>query len=76
MPTTVGVEVDGTIVAVKIDRTGPRVALDDQQVETVLRAEPSVVLGLAAGQLTVENAIATGPVRGDATQLAAVFGPS
>ncbi len=77
VPRTVGVEVDGTMVTVHVDQTGPQVALDgDRQVETVLRAEPAVVLGLAAGALTVEQAIAAGVVRGDKNQLAAVFGPS
>jgi len=41
----------------------------------VLRAEPSVVLGLASGILTVEQAISAGDLRGDKQDLAAVFGP-
>jgi DNA-binding HxlR family transcriptional regulator len=78
VPITVAVEVDGsTIVTVHVDQTGARVALDgDRQVETVLSAEPAVVLGLAAGALTVEQAIAAGVVRGDKNQLAAALAPS
>jgi DNA-binding HxlR family transcriptional regulator len=77
VPRTVGVEVDGTMVTVHVDETGPRVALDgDRQLETVLSAEPAVVLGLAAGALTVEQAIAAGVVRGDRNELAALFGPA
>jgi DNA-binding HxlR family transcriptional regulator len=75
VPRTIGVEVDGAIVTVHIDQSGARVALhDDRQVEPILRAEPAVVLGLAAGALTVEQAIAAGAVCGDKNELAAVFG--
>ena len=77
VPTTVGVQVDSTVVTVYVDETGPWVTLDgDRHVETVFRAEPAVVLGLAAGALTVEQAIAAGVVCGDRNQLAAALGPS
>jgi DNA-binding HxlR family transcriptional regulator len=77
VPSTVGVEVDGAIVTVHLDQWGPRVALDaDRQGEPVLRAEPAVVLGLAAGALTVDQAVALGAVVGDRNELAAVFGPA
>ena len=77
LPRTVGVEVESTIVTVHVDQSGARVALgDDRQVATVLRAEPAVVLGLAAGALTVEEAIAAGVVRGDKSQLAGALAPS
>jgi DNA-binding HxlR family transcriptional regulator len=76
-PTTVGVEVDGTTFAVRIDQTGPSVTYVDanQLPDNVFRAEPMVVMGLAAGLLTVEQAISAGDLRGDAHGLAAVFGP-
>ncbi|MEV2220450.1 helix-turn-helix domain-containing protein [Nocardia vinacea] len=77
VPAIVGVEVDGTLVTVHVDRTGPHVALDDDgRPETVLRAEPAVVLGLASGMLTVEQAIAAGDFRGEAKDFATVFGPA
>jgi hypothetical protein len=76
VPATVGVEVDGMTVTVRVDETGTHVALDvDGQPETVLRAEPLVVLGLASGMLTVEQATSAGDLRGDKHDLAAVFGP-
>ena len=76
IPATVGVEVNGTTLAVRVDETGTRVAVDvDGQPETVLRAEPWVVLGLASGMLMVEQAISVGDLRGDKQDLAAVFGP-
>jgi DNA-binding HxlR family transcriptional regulator len=75
VPTTVGVEVDGATVTVRVDRTGTHAALSgDSQPETVLRAEPMVVLGLASGMLTVAQAIAAGNFRGNKRDLAAIFG--
>ena len=71
---TVGLDSAGTIVMVQLDETGPHVVLDpDPPPGTVLRADPDVVLGLAAGALTVEGVIAHGTLRGDPQQLAAVF---
>ena len=76
VPSTVAVEVDGTTLVVRVDETGTHVAHDvDGQTETVLRAEPMVVLGLASGMLTVEQAISAGELHGDKKDLAAVFGP-
>jgi DNA-binding HxlR family transcriptional regulator len=76
VPRTVGVEVDGATVTVRVDETGTHVALHgDEQPETVLRAEPMVVLGLASGMLTVEQAISAGEFRGSKKDLAAVLGP-
>lgn len=75
VPATVGLEVDGTMMTVRLDDTGTHVACGvDGQPETVLRAEPLVVLGLASGMLTVEQAIAAGDLRGDKRDLTAVFG--
>lgn len=73
--TTVGVEADGATVTVRVDRTGTHAVLDvGAQPETVLRAEPMVVLGLASGMLTVEQAISAGEFRGNRQDLAAVLG--
>jgi DNA-binding HxlR family transcriptional regulator len=75
VPANVGVEVDGTTLTVRVDETGTHATLDgDGQPKTVLRAEPMVVLGLASGTLTVEQAISAGDLRGDKQDLAAVFG--
>ncbi len=75
VPAIVGVEVDGTVVTVRVDETGPRVTLDGAgQPETVLRADAAVVLGLAAGLVPVEQAVSAGELRGDEQDLAAVFG--
>lgn len=70
----VGFETAGTVVAVRLDRTGSQVVLDAEAPGTVLRAEPAVVLGLAAGVLDVDTALAMGKLRGSASDLKAVFG--
>jgi DNA-binding HxlR family transcriptional regulator len=76
-PVSVGVEVEGTILTVRVDNAGTRVALNsDGRPETVLGADPMVVLGLASGMLTIEQAIAAGDLRGDRKDLDAVFGPA
>ncbi|QRY44227.1 helix-turn-helix transcriptional regulator [Mycolicibacterium boenickei] len=76
VPATAGIEVDGTTLMVRIDRTGTHVGLPvGEQPETVLRAEPLVILGLASGMLTVEQAIAAGNLSGQQHDLAAVFAP-
>ncbi|MFB8000943.1 winged helix-turn-helix transcriptional regulator [Nocardia sp. NPDC056000] len=73
-PTVVGVEVDGTLVAVRVDATGTHAMLDpDEYPATVFHGEPATVLGLASGQLTVQQAAEIGELRGDTLELAAVF---
>jgi hypothetical protein len=70
----VGLDVADSIIAISVDASGARVTLDpDQNPETVLRAPPQVALGLAAGALTVEQAIEAGTLRGDLRDLTAVF---
>ncbi len=76
VPATVGVEVDDTTLTVRADETGTHATLTrDGQLKTVLRAEPMVVLGLASGMLTVDQAIFAGDLRGDKQDLAEVFDP-
>lgn len=74
-PATIGLETADVTITVRLDGDGPHVSLDPGAVPaTVLRADPEVVLGLAAGALTVDQAIAAGTVSGDPENLVAVFG--
>lgn len=76
-PAAVGLEIDNTTLTVRVDETGTHVALNvDERPATVFRAEPMVVLGLASGMLTVDQAISAGDLRGDQRDLAAVFSPN
>ena len=73
-PVFVGFDTAGTTVAIRLDETGPHVAVGEGPVPpTVLRAEPLVVLGLAAGVLSVEQAVSSGDLRGEAANLAMLF---
>lgn len=65
------------LLTVRVDETGTHVALDvDAKPATVFRAEPMVVLGLASGRPTVDQAISAGDLRGEKQDLAAVLSPS
>lgn len=76
-PTTVGLAVDDTIVTVRVEETGVHVELCRGEVPaTVLRGDPAVVLGLASGMLTVEQAIDGGHLLGQEKDLALAFGRS
>lgn len=73
-PTVIGVEVEGELVAVRVDHTGTHTTLDPaQRPATVFHSGPTTVLGLAAGSITIEQATAMGELRGDEHDLAAVF---
>ena len=73
-PVVIGFETAGTLATVRLDESGAQVVLDDGPTPaTVLSAEPGVVLGLAAGVLTVDQALSRGDLRGSAEELARVF---
>jgi DNA-binding HxlR family transcriptional regulator len=70
----VGIEVPGLFIALRLDGVGPHVTIDpDRRPDTILAAEPEVVLGLAAGALTLDQALAVASVRGDERLLATVL---
>jgi len=73
-PAEIGLDLPGLFVTLRIDKDGPTVTTDpDQRPETVLTAAPEIVLGLAAGALTLEQALPLARVQGDPSVLNAVF---
>ncbi|KAA0024041.1 winged helix-turn-helix transcriptional regulator [Antrihabitans cavernicola] len=75
VPAIAGVAVDDTTVTVRVDESGTHITVDaDSQPDTVLRADPQVVLGMATRLLPIELAIAAGDLEGDKDDLVAVFG--
>lgn len=73
-PIEVAIHTAGVTLTVRLDESGPHVEpAQDPPPETELRASPDVVLGLAAGALSVEQAVARGELRGDPDDLAGVF---
>ncbi|KAA8887146.1 transcriptional regulator [Nocardia colli] len=75
-PVELGIDTDGFRLILRVDEDGPRaVAQTDQQPDTIFTAIPDVVIGLAAGGLTIDQALALGDLRGDRRTLSAVFLP-
>ncbi|RJQ75819.1 transcriptional regulator [Pseudonocardiaceae bacterium YIM PH 21723] len=75
-PVELGIETDGFSMVVRIDEDGPSaVARTDEQPETIFTGSPDIVVGLAAGRLTIDQAITMGNLQGDRDTLSAVFPP-
>jgi DNA-binding HxlR family transcriptional regulator len=73
-PAELGIEVSGLLMSLRIDEGGPRVTVQpDRRPDTILNAAPEVVLGLAAGALTIDQALSAASVHGDRSVLTAVL---
>lgn len=73
-PLTIGVEVDGFLIGLRIDAAGPSaVAEPEERPHTIFTGSPNVVVALAAGALTVDKAIEAGQVTGDPEPLHRAF---
>ncbi len=73
-PVEIGFDVEGVLLALRIDNRGPSADINpDREPETVLTATAEVVVGLVAGALTVEQAIASGRLRGDEAVIRRAF---
>ncbi len=73
-PSELGIEVPGLFLTLRIDEDGPHVTVEpERRPDTILEADPDVVLGLAAGALTVDHALSGATIRGDRRVLAAVL---
>lgn len=74
-PVELGIETDGFLMVLRIDEDGPRAFVPDRDPATVLTAAPDVVVALAAGTISIEQAVDAGEVRGDSNVLRTMFGP-
>lgn len=75
-PVELGIEVDGLFITLRIDQEGPHVTLQpDRHPDTILKAEPEVVLGMAAGAISIDQALSLASVDGDRRVLTTVLGP-
>ncbi|MFE3454899.1 winged helix-turn-helix transcriptional regulator [Nonomuraea sp. NPDC059194] len=69
-----GFEVEGFLIVLHIDEHGPRALVQpDGWPGTILTAAPEIVIGLAAGALTIDQALSAGRLQGDAEVLRRVF---
>jgi hypothetical protein len=61
-------------LTLRIDEEGPHVTVEpDRRPDTILEAGPEAVLGLAAGAITIEQALTGASLRGDRRVLATVL---
>ena len=73
-PAEVGLDLDGLFVTLRVDEDGPHVTANPaQRPDTILTAAPEIILGLAAGALTLDQALQTASVQGDPGVLSTVF---
>lgn len=69
-----GFDVDGLVIILRIDDGGPSAVVDGGHPPgTVLTAEPDVVIGLAAGAVSVDEALFSGTLLGDVDVLRRAF---
>jgi DNA-binding HxlR family transcriptional regulator len=74
-PVELGIDAAGTFITLRIDRDGPHVTIDpDHRPETILEADPALVLGIAAGAIGIDDAGSMATVHGDSRVLATVLG--
>jgi hypothetical protein len=73
---TIGIKVDDELIGLRVTSRGVEVhAHEDEHHDAVVRAEPSVVLELAAGMLTFDKVAALIMVDGDQSAVRAAFDP-
>jgi DNA-binding HxlR family transcriptional regulator len=75
-PLTVGIAVDGQLLQVRTTRLGTEVSPHDgRDLEAVVHADASIILGLAAGVLTLNDTPGLIDIEGDEAAVRAVFNP-
>jgi DNA-binding HxlR family transcriptional regulator len=74
-PVELGIDAAGLFMTLRIDSDGPHVTLEpDERPKTILEAAPEIVLGLAAGAFTIDQAPSRVEIHGDPRILTAVLG--
>ncbi len=68
-----GIETDGFLMALRVDKDGPTAFVPDRDPASVFTAAPEVVVALAAGAISIEQAVAAGEFRGDLNLLRTAF---
>lgn len=75
-PVELGIETDDFLMVLRIDEDGPSAHVPEQMPNTILAAASDTIVGLAAGALTIDQALALGELRGDRSVLHAAFPPT
>lgn len=72
---TVGIAVDSQLLDVRVTRSGIAVSPHDgRDLDAVVRADPSIILGLAAGMLDLQQVLGLIEIEGDEEAVRALFG--
>jgi hypothetical protein len=72
----VGIAVDGQLLQVRTTSSGTEVSPHDgRDLDAVVRTDPAIVLGLAAGVLTFDDTPGLVDIEGDEPAVRAVFNP-
>jgi len=75
-PSTVGIAVDDHLLQVRTTRSGTQVSPHDgRDLDAVIRADAPIVLGLAAGVLTLNDTRGLVDIEGDEAAVRAIFNP-
>src|SRR5437899_5723881 len=73
-PAELGIEGPGFFITLRVGKDGPDVTVQpDRRPDTILKAEPEVVLELAAGAITIDQALSVAGVQGDRRVLSTMF---
>lgn len=72
----VGIKVEGFLMVVRMDESGPSAFVPQSRPDTVLEASPDALVKLATGAISVDEAITEGHLEGDPGPLQLLFGPS
>lgn len=72
-----GIETEGFLVLLRIDENGPTAQIrPDYRPDAILTAEPETIVALAAGALTIDQALAEATFQGDIETLRTAFPPT
>ncbi|GAB3485920.1 winged helix-turn-helix transcriptional regulator [Amycolatopsis cihanbeyliensis] len=74
-PIELGIETDGCLMTLAVDEDGPSAFVPDRVPTSVFTAAPDVVVALATGAISVEQAVAAGEFQGDSNVLRSAFAP-
>ncbi|PZF86034.1 winged helix-turn-helix transcriptional regulator [Jiangella anatolica] len=74
-PVELGIATDGFLMALRVDEDGPSAFVPERDPASVFTATPDVVVALAAGAISIEQALAAGEFRGDSNVLRTAFVP-
>lgn len=72
-PLELGIETDDFLMVLRIDEEGPSAYVPEETPDTVFAAAPDIIVGLGAGAITIDQALAIGQLRGDTSVLQAAF---